>query len=68
VALRCAIVAAGPLATHSTIVIVFGHGFGESGVPPNFTWRQNLAKTAMQFCPYRQRNYTKSAKFGEIAN
>jgi hypothetical protein len=57
-----------PLATHSTDVFVFGYGFGDSGVAPNFTWRRNLAKSAMQFCPHRQQNYLKVAKFGEIAD
>jgi hypothetical protein len=56
------------LATNSNDVFVFGYGFGESGVTPNFTWRRNLAKSAMQFCPHRQHNNLKLAKFGEIAN
>jgi hypothetical protein len=46
----------------------FGCRFGENRVPLNFIWLQNLAKTAMQFCPIRQRNYLKFAKFGEFAN
>jgi hypothetical protein len=68
VALRGACFAVGRLATHSTGMFVSGYGFGKSGVPLNSIWRQNLAKSAMQFRPYRQRNYLKFAKFGEIAN
>ena len=51
--------AAGHLAMHSTDMIVFGYGFGESGALSNSTWRQNLAKSATQFCPCRQCNYLK---------